>query len=40
MVLAVGGKIVVDPELLQVLQQCGLFRDIQATKRESTADSA
>src|SRR5215470_17862035 len=34
MVLAVGGKIVVDPELLQVLQESGLFRRVEATERE------
>jgi hypothetical protein len=34
MVLAVGGKIVVDPELLQVLQESGLFRRVEATKHE------
>jgi len=34
MVLAVGGKIVVDPELLQILQESGLFRRVEATERE------
>src|SRR5215469_15575074 len=34
MVLAVGGEIVVYPELLQVMQECGLFRGIEATERE------
>jgi hypothetical protein len=33
-VLAVGGKIVVDPELLQVLQESGLLRRVETTKRE------
>ena len=34
MVPAVGGKIVVDPELLQVLQESGLFRRVEAIERE------
>ena len=34
MVLAVGREIVVYPELLQVMQQCGLLRRINATERE------
>jgi hypothetical protein len=34
MVLAVGGKVVVDPELLQVLQESGPFRRVEATERE------
>src|SRR6516165_11580076 len=34
MVLAVGREIVVYPELLQVPQECGLFRGIEATERE------
>ena len=34
MVLAVGGKIVVDPELLQVPQESRLFRRVEATERE------
>ena len=34
MVLAVGREIVVYPELLQVVQECGLFRGVEAAKRE------
>ncbi len=34
MVLAVGREIVVYPELLQVMQECGLFRGIEATEHE------
>src|SRR6516165_8474705 len=34
MVLGVGREIVVYPELLQVMQECGLFRGIEATKHE------
>ena len=34
MVLTIGRKIVVYPELLQVMQQCGLFLGIEATERE------
>jgi len=34
MVLAVGREIVVYPELLQVMQECGLFRGIEAIERE------
>jgi hypothetical protein len=34
MVLAVGREIAVYPELLQVMQECGLFRGIEDTERE------
>src|SRR6516162_7177648 len=34
MVLAVGREIFVYPELLQIAQECGLFRGIEATERE------
>jgi hypothetical protein len=34
MVLAGGCEIVVYPELLQVMQECGLFQGIEATERE------
>ena len=34
MVLAVGREIVVYPELLQVMQECGLFRGFEAAERE------
>jgi hypothetical protein len=34
MVLAVDREIVVYPEPLQVMQECGLFRGIEATERE------
>jgi hypothetical protein len=34
MVLAVGREIVVYPELLQVMPECGLFRGIEATEHE------
>ena len=34
MVLSVGREIFVYPELLQVMQECGLFRGIEATERE------
>ena len=34
MVLAVGREIVVYPELLQVTQECGLFRSIETTQRD------
>jgi hypothetical protein len=34
MVLAVGRKIVVYPELLQVMQECGLLRGIETPEHE------
>ena len=34
MVFAIGREIVVYPELLQVMQECGLLRGIKATEHE------